>query len=151
MLVRLAEQQDCDDILNWRNDVVTRSVFYEGGLVEYTSHKVWFDKTLNDEQQVLTIGFEGKDKVGVVRYDNDEEKIEVSINLNPIFRGKGLGPGLLTETEKMLPQCWRSLSLLAEIKSTNTASISTFERAGYSFVENAIRHGHGVCIYKRTL
>ena len=43
MLVRLADTQDCRDILEWRNDELTRKMSFEGGIVDYASHKAWFD------------------------------------------------------------------------------------------------------------
>ena len=151
MLVRLAEQEDCDEILEWRNDDVTRSMSYDGAIVDYPAHKGWFDKSLENKQRVLVVGVEGENKVGVVRYDNDGAEIEVSINLNPKIRGKSFGQKLLTKSESFIPPNWRMLKLLAEIKEENIASIKTFERSGYTFIENNIRDGHNVCIYNKEI
>lgn len=151
MRVRLAEFDDCNDILEWRNDKVSREMSLDGGVVAYSTHKNWFDIKLDDKQCILAIGVEGEDKVGVVRYDLDVDKISVSINLNPKMRGKGLAEKLLTETENLIPNSWRPLKLLAEIKAENSASVKVFERGGYCCVGSHVAQTHKTLVYEKRI
>ncbi len=151
MLVRLAGTQDCDDILEWRNDELTRKMSFEGGIVDYASHKAWFDRALLNEQRILVIGFDGENKIGIVRYDNNGNNIEVSVNLNPKMRGKGLASKLLIQSEKFIPEHWKSSNIVAEIKEDNIISKKTFERGGYFFARNDVSHECNVLVYEKQL
>ena len=150
-MVRLAELHDCNDILEWRNDKVTREMSLDVGLVVSSSHKFWFEKKMEDKQCVLAIGLEGDEKVGVVRYDVDVDKIGVSINLNPKMRGKGLAEKFLEETEKFIPKGWHPLVLVAEIKEGNSASVKIFERVGYRCVGTRIAQNYKIFAYEKRI
>lgn len=93
--------------------------------VQQQSHVEWFDRAVSDPRQTLLIGEVDGEKVGMVRFDHGDPT-EVSININPICRGRGLGYSLLSEAMK-----WSAGDLLAEIKEENTASKRIFERAGF--------------------
>ena len=116
MRVRLAELRDSDDLLLWRNDEVTRKMSFDSDFVELSSHKEWFEKSLENDRRILVIGIEGNEKVGVVRFDNNFENVEVTLNLNPRFRGRGLASKFLEKSEKAIPKRWRSEKFLAKNK-----------------------------------
>jgi len=71
----------------------------------------------------------------MVRFDKcgkQDNVYEVSINLDPQQRGKGLGRLLLT---KAIEHFWTQVAdadlILAEIKKENAASKKAFENAGF--------------------
>jgi RimJ/RimL family protein N-acetyltransferase len=127
MRVRKATKADALDVLSWRNDPLTRSMSRTPGEVEDAPHLAWFEKALGDPRRTLLIGELDGQKIGMVRFDHGEE-IQVSININPACRGRGLSHALLTQS-----MSWVRGTLVAEIRPENLASQRLFEHAGFSF------------------
>ena len=125
MKLRKATPADSLDLWRWRNDPVTRAMSRSSGPVERPAHNAWFARVLKDPAVSLFIGEIEEGPVGMVRFDHGAET-EVSINLNPAFRGRGLSYALLAaglaEVGGMV---------FAEIKDGNAASRRLFERAGF--------------------
>jgi L-amino acid N-acyltransferase YncA len=84
--------------------------------------------------RLLLIAYKGADAVGTVRLDVvDKGILEVSININPEMRGKGLGQVVLQRA------CEKGFSLganrlLAKVKQENAASIKIFEKVGFKLL-----------------
>ena len=129
MTLRKATPDDAADLLAWRNDPLTRAMSRNSDPVEAADHARWFQRALQDPTCTLLIGEDDGRKIGMVRLSRGEET-EVSINLNPAVRGRGLSRELLT---KALAQ--ESGALLAVIKPENLASIRLFEGAGFVLEE----------------
>jgi RimJ/RimL family protein N-acetyltransferase len=127
MFVRKATRADAPDVLSWRNDPLTRSMSRAQDEVEEAPHLDWFEKALRDPSRTLLIGELDGQKIGMVRFDHGDE-IEVSININPACRGKGLSRALLTQS-----MAWVRGTIVAEIRPENLASRRLFEHAGFSF------------------
>lgn len=123
--VRKATADDAADLLAWRNDPLTRAMSRTAEPVEAAEHARWFQRALRDTTCTLLIGEEGGRKIGMVRLTRDEET-EVSINLNPAARGRGLARELLA-----LALAQERGAILAVIKPENLASIRLFEGAGF--------------------
>jgi RimJ/RimL family protein N-acetyltransferase len=133
LTVRKATADDASDLLAWRNDPQTRAMSRTTEPVEAADHARWFQRTLEDSASTLLIGEDGGRKVGMVRLVRGEET-EVSINLNPAVRGRGLARQLLA-----LALAEERGAVLAVIKPENLPSIRLFEGAG--FVLEGVRHG----------
>ena len=131
--VRKAIADDAADLLAWRNDPLTRAMSRTTEPVEAAEHARWFQRALTDATCTLLIGEDGADKIGMVRLSRGEET-EVSINLNPAARGRGLARELLA-----LALAEERGAVLAVIKPENLPSIRLFEGAG--FVLEGVRHG----------
>ena len=43
-LIRKIDREDWEDLLNWRNDELTRKMFINGGLVDKEDHFSYMDK-----------------------------------------------------------------------------------------------------------
>jgi len=132
MIVRPAELNDSLDILSWRNDLHTRNMSFDTSLVSSEDHVRWFGGALQSDDHYFYIGIQYGQKIGVCRYhlSLDRLQCEVSINLNPQHRGRGLAePFLLLSMEQFLSL--HAVPVLARIKNGNIASIRTFEACGY--------------------
>ena len=127
---RKATADDTQEIFEWRNDPITRSMFFEQNEILWENHVNWFNSTLKNPERILIIGELSKEKIGVVRFDITKQEAYISININPSYRGKKLAPTLLLAAQKHLPQNIEILT--AEIKNKNTASIKSFQKAGYT-------------------
>ena len=89
MILRRAILADAADVLAWRNDPVTRAMSRNGDAVGEAEHLAWFARAIADPSRILLIGEDAGAKVGMVRIDRGAES-EVSINVNPACRGRGL-------------------------------------------------------------
>jgi len=131
--VRKATADDAADLLAWRNDPLTRAMSRTTEPVGTAEHARWFHRALEDATCTLLIGEDGAEKIGMVRLSRGEET-EVSINLNPAARGRGLARELLA-----LALAQERGAVLAVIKPDNRASLRLFEGAG--FVLQGMRDG----------
>lgn len=129
-----ANTNDSKDIWTWRNDEQTRLMSITTEKVSWETHSSWYDKSLTNPNRHLYVGILDGEKIGMCRFDIDTESktAEVSINLNPQFRGKSLSSKLLNRSiEKFLKS--NNLSLTSTIKKINQASIKCFIKSGFIF------------------
>lgn len=137
MRVRLGETRDSDDLFVWRNDPQTRVMSLNSTEVAKSDHETWFHRKLVDENCKILIAEENGDKIGVVRFDIAPEldQAEVSINLNPDYRGKKLSQILLEKGVKLFrEQC--DVKIYATVRESNLASRKIFEANGFTLVSN---------------
>jgi UDP-2,4-diacetamido-2,4,6-trideoxy-beta-L-altropyranose hydrolase len=92
--VRPATAADALAVLAWRNDPHTRAMSRDQDEVDTAAHVAWFAAALADPRRTLLIGEADGEAIGMVRLDHGDEP-EVSINLNPAHRGRGLSAPLL--------------------------------------------------------
>ena len=88
--LRFAERKDSLDILAWRNDPVTVR-FSPTGAVKLEDHLKWFEDKLSSLNTNIFIALQEQNKIGMIRFDREGRSAEVSINLDPRYRGKGYG------------------------------------------------------------
>jgi len=132
MNIRLAKWEDSQEILNWWNDPLTRKMMKNNIVVNYEEHKKWFESILNNKNKILLLGFIKNKKIGVVRFDKFENNNwEISINLNPTFRGLGFGKILLSLGIEYMLQNFSVKSFFAKFKNINIASQKTFLANGF--------------------
>ena len=97
LIARNVDVEDSKVIFDWRNDDLTRKMFRTSELVEYECHCKWLAATLkNTNRCLLMCEPDGRRaKSDVVRFDVEGQSAELSINLSPLERGKGLAPKCL--------------------------------------------------------
>lgn len=124
-------------LLAWRNDPQTRAASLQNTLVTPQAHASWFERVLADADRSVLIGElspgepNSDNRIGMVRFDHAESRTEVSINVNPHFRGRGLGRELLRAALREHATRTASSMLTATIRVDNAASIRLFEGAGF--------------------
>ena len=93
--LRPARRGDAGSILDWRNDAETRKLSGDTGEVSVERHQAWFGQMLADPGCWFGVAEDGSGQpFGVVRFNldpDDPSTAEVSINLAPEYRGRGLG------------------------------------------------------------
>jgi RimJ/RimL family protein N-acetyltransferase len=129
--LRLASQDDCRQLFEWRNDPTTVAMSLVSEPVAWEDHVRWFNSVLENPARHLLVASDGNESFGTVRFDDIDDTAEISITVSPDKRGQGIG-GLLLE----LAAAWAKQELgldriLAQIKATNPASIAIFKKAGY--------------------
>ena len=130
--IRAADKSDCEDVYAWRSDIVSRTMFFNSNIPSYEEHFQWFNSSLNNSDRKLYIGEIGSTKIGVCRFDHNTKSrvVEVSINMNPKFRGRGYGKRLLASSIRAFQKIYKT-EFLAKIKPENLASLKTFKSLGF--------------------
>jgi L-amino acid N-acyltransferase YncA len=150
MIIQKIKKKDSLDIWLWRNN--KKSIFFSKNKKKITleAHNQWFKKKLNNRKIKFYIGCvvkkNQKIKVGVVRFDVKSKYALVSINLNPIMRGKNLSYILLAAAIKKFLK-FKKIKLIAEIKKSNFASIKCFLKNEFCFFKARNQYN----FYKRSL
>ncbi len=128
--IRNATQDDAKDLFFWRNDPITRQMFFNTAPVLWEDHVDWLTASLVNATRTLLIATIDDKKVGTIRFDLEKNIASISININPTCRGENMAVEILLLAQDYAPK--EAQSLRAEIKRGNTASLKTFERAGYA-------------------
>jgi len=139
------QESDARTIMDWRNDPVTLSMFF------HRTPKKWPDfwqeyreNYLTQAQLPVFATFQGK-RIGFLKFDPAENTntnaidINISINISPLSRNKGMGSLILMAANAYL-QTQGVGKIYAEIRVENKASAKAFEKAGYQFIEEATVH-----------
>jgi RimJ/RimL family protein N-acetyltransferase len=132
MKIRQAILNDSDDIWHWRNDQTTRNMSFQTKEISKDENLDWLTSSLSSKDRLLLVGFDEFSKIGICRFDISSQfsNAEVSINLNPSSRGKGLSKELLTLSIKYFLSRYDK-SIIARIKKQNIPSIRLFERCNF--------------------
>ena len=132
MLIRTALVSDSQDILNWRNDKISREMSFNNNIITPDKHKAWFLNSLKNPAITMYVGEEKNYKIGICRFDihNDYAFTEVSININPLVRGKGYAKKFLQFSINTYFKKKKN-KLIAQTKKKNLASIKIFKAAGF--------------------
>jgi RimJ/RimL family protein N-acetyltransferase len=131
VVLREACAADADDILEWRNDPVTRAMSRRTEAIGQSDHLNWLTATLHMRGRLLLVAEIDATKIGMARFDElAPDTWEVSINLNPAHRGKGLSR-IVLERALAAIKARRPERILAEIKPVNEVSRHVFEALGF--------------------
>ena len=143
MIIQKIKKQDSLDIWLWRKD--KKSIFFSKSKKKITleSHNKWFKNNLNNKKIKFYLGTtvkkNKKKKIGVVRFNIKSKYALVSINLNPVMRGKSLSYILLKACIKEFLK-FKKIKLIAEIKKNNFASINCFYKNGFCLFKSRNQH-----------
>ena len=130
--LRDAQIADSNAILEIRNKKEIREVSLSQDEIEYEHHNSWFLNSLKNPNRDLLVLERDNNIVGVLRYDYEDEKSEISIYLDPAYFGKGIGELLLERGEIWLKKNRPQIeSLEAVIMEKNLRSIDLFTRLGF--------------------
>lgn len=133
MQIRKATSEDSHDIWSWRNDPVSRAMSKNTDEVPWESHARWYDSALANPRRFLFVGYdENQRKIGMCRLDVVAEGVaEVSINLSPQMRGRGLSSPLLAAAIQAFWVEKAGTLIKATVRNQNPASLRCFEKCGF--------------------
>lgn len=149
--LRKAVEGDCLDILRWRNHPNVRRQSFGAGKISYSEHKKWFSGKLQDKKTSMYIAeTEGLGKIGQIRFDIlDGHLARVSVNLNPVFLGRGFGNKVIAKgTRFFLKERPAIKTVTAEILDENAVSKKAFQKAGYIFSHGILKDNKKSSVYK---
>jgi len=130
--LRRARPEDCDSMLEWRNDEETRRHIFETTLISPDDHRSWYNKAITNPDCLLLIGEIDNQPIGVLRFDLKADKAIVSVYLVPSNHGRGIGTQLIRSGTLWLKKNQPEVKLIsARVLSNNKASLTAFKKAGY--------------------
>jgi RimJ/RimL family protein N-acetyltransferase len=130
--LRPAEENDAHLLFQWRSEPEAARNSLNSNPIEWIEHKAWFDTSLSNKDRIILIGMFGEEyPFGTLRFDHLVDGADVSINIDPNLRGRGLGKSLLKEGIKRYPDT----RMFATIRGSNVASLIIFLASGFELVE----------------
>jgi UDP-2,4-diacetamido-2,4,6-trideoxy-beta-L-altropyranose hydrolase len=128
-----AEEKDMQSIYEWRNHSSIREVSRNSSPIEWQEHQKWFKGLLSKNNAKLLIGRLNKKDIGVIRFDFDGCRAEISIYLVPEMQNAGIGSDLLKTAENWLKSSHPEIDKIdAEVIATNCRSKHFFTNNGYN-------------------
>tara|TARA_B110000263_G_C15106067_1_gene417548 strand:- start:130 stop:579 length:450 start_codon:yes stop_codon:yes gene_type:complete len=131
MKLDIANINDSKDIFEWRNDDHTRAMYVNNETIAWEDHNTWYAKILESKKSIIYLGKdeESKTSIGMIRFDIDDnyKNSFVSMNLNPIWRGKNLSVELVSIAIKQF-RLIHNMPIIAKIKKENIPCIKCYER-----------------------
>lgn len=82
---------DAEQILEWRNDPVTRANSFNGDPIDLETHLKWFERKLSDDKCLMHVLTDGTENLGFIRLDIEGTFAEISYMIAPDKRGRGYG------------------------------------------------------------
>ena len=139
--IRRVNNSDMEDIFKWRNHEHNRKMARNANKVKWSDHVNWFEKSLKNSKKSFYLCLDEKDldKIGMVRFDfnDDDFNAEISINLNPKMFGMGYAKNCLRAGIQLMREEKRNCKLIiAQIKDINIPSIKSF--LGVGFIKNKV-------------
>ena len=130
-----ADKKHCKRIWEWRNDPLTLKMSINQNIISFEDHILWFEKILLDKSKSLYLGEESKVLIGVIRFEQsniNKDIHDISLNIAPSMRGKGLGKKLLIHGIEAFKKEERPCRYFrAVIKKENTRSQKLFKSCGF--------------------
>ena len=147
--LRLADSGDTDLLFHWSNDPLTRSQSYNDETISLETHTTWFSGKLKNEDSTIYILQHNDIPCGVVRFEKNEDHAVIGISVSPDYRGRRLAKPMLNLacSEYLLKN---PIPIYAYIKTSNSASIKSFQRAKFSYNKEIEMHGSPSVLYIRN-
>jgi pseudaminic acid synthase len=129
--LRPATNEDCAQLLAWRNDEDTRRASLDQAAVSPETHAAWLEQTLASATRTLLVAEHEGVAVGQVRLDKlAGASSEISLTVAPSARGKHLATPMLIAAETFA-RTSGVVRLVARIRDENVRSFAAFKAAGY--------------------
>lgn len=132
--LREATISDLELYYTWVNDPLVRLTSFSSEPVDYNVHSEWFYSRIKSKECLMYVCMGPKNlPVGQVRFDRiNTGFVRISYSLDVFARGMGLASTMLGLAMSRLYSTWDTqFTLIAELKSTNIASLKTLKSVGF--------------------
>lgn len=131
--LRPATLDDGENVWRWRNAPEARAASRMTDEIPLTAHLDWFARAVTSQRRVILIGERAATAFGMVRFDETAQgSWDVSIALDPVQTGQGLGALLLQRACAWIEADRGVRRLTATARTTNAASLRLFARNGFT-------------------
>ena len=140
----------CKLIMEWRNDDITRLNSFNQNKFTFEQFKIiFFNKYFENSIPPLFAKFHNKNIAFIGSLGIDKNCVEISINIDPQFRGKKLSvPIIKSFINYILINNPEIKTINAKIKCFNKASIRCFEKAGFKYINSFEQNNINIHLYK---
>lgn len=141
--LRRAELEDSRFFWKTNNHPSVRANSIDTSSIPWEQHRKWYEASFESDTRMLWIAEFDSDRCGVVRMDlsGDADSAEISVALNPDYRGRGLGRECIRMSSERVLEQTEATRVDALVRPENEASIRAFEAAGYEPRETTKRDG----------
>jgi UDP-2,4-diacetamido-2,4,6-trideoxy-beta-L-altropyranose hydrolase len=127
------DDEDVDILFKWINDPEVRSQSLSTNNITYEEHATWFSKKIADRNCHLYIACKNDIPVGMLRFDLNGDEALINYLVDKFQRGKGIGNSIIKNgVVQFLNDSSFKGTIKAVVKSSNTASLKIFEKAGFA-------------------
>jgi len=135
-IIKLATENDIKDVFDLSNDPIVRNNSFNSEIILFENHVKWFNNKLKDRNTVFYIIRNiNQEFVSQIRLEKENENNWIiSISIVEKFRGKGLVKIILKETINKFLANSHAENIYAFIKKSNTTSLISFQKAGFSII-----------------
>ncbi len=149
---RQAKLSDMDDLYGLSNEKLVRNNSIHSETILYKDHVNWFQKVLSDEKYLILVVEQGGGFIGQVKFNIDNTSATISLSLNLSQRGKGIGSRIILESvEFLINMKYGMRDIIAYIKNDNIASIKSFEKAGFEYMDLEDVNGTTLSRYAKNI
>ena len=139
--LRQVTPEDKEMLLAWANDPVVRHQAINQHEITIDEHSKWIHQNLNDPNTRMWILEYNGIPAGQIRWVLNGKEAILDYSISDTFQGRGLGKVILKRGINEIRKIWAGVSLIAEVKEKNTASIKAITGAGF-IQSNSIKSGY---------
>lgn len=149
IVIRPALREDALAVWTIANEPTVRENSFDSTPIPYYEHMSWYEAKVADLDSRIWVAEQGGRVVGLVRYDCLADGIaEIGLAVAPSSRGQGLGAELLRNTVQMAARELGVRIVRGVVKADNTASTSTFLKAGFGARRRTVFRGHNCIVFE---
>lgn len=138
--LRRAVQEDMEFFFFWANDPAVRKNSFSQEPISWAEHMDWFKKKINSPwtgMWVMQTPYELP--VGQIRFDIDQEVVDINYSLDLIARGRKWGVKLLELGINKIRESAKGKMIQGRVKKSNPASRRIFLNLGFTeAIENDV-------------
>ena len=130
---RHASIDDSRLIYQLQIDETVRANSFNQKLFSFNQHQKWFLERIDNEKfKFLIFTNDLNSEIGLVRFQILESQWLIGVIVAPDFRGKGLSKQMIRVALEWSYD-FKKMSVIAQIKKSNIASVKAFKAAGFIF------------------
>ena len=141
-----ATENDIQFVFSLANDKDVRKMSFQQHTITWHEHTKWFHNMLIKKNPFLIALYKNK-KCGYIRFNNTCNESEITIAIDKAYRGKHLAKHILREACLKIVHESPIKHIQASIKSENVPSLSTFEKAYFTYLSDNKTHNNSVKKY----
>lgn len=133
LYLRIANENDVDILYKWVNDKVTRQNAFDSHIITYEEHTAWFNRILQDDDQIQFILMYEDKPIGQIRLTVDNQNAEIDYSISESERGNGYGADIIRLTLNIVKEKYPKIKkLIGRVKTSNEASYRCFLKNGFN-------------------
>ena len=140
--LRRVVEQDAAMLFKWANDIHVRAVSFSSEPISWQEHLNWLASKVSDPLCFFFVAVNKEERlIGQARFDLKGEEADISVSLDPHFRGMGNGRALIRLACQKVRRLSGANVIHAYVKKDNDRSIKAFLGSGFERVGETTIHG----------